>query len=73
MEQEFKENLVDVFEIDEINFEDVFREYDSWDSLTNISLIAMLDDEYDIIIDTKDFQNIKTVGELFEEVKKRTS
>jgi acyl carrier protein len=33
----------------------------------------MLDDEYDIVIETDDFKKILTVGELVEEVKKRSS
>jgi len=71
MEENFIDLLKEVFEIDEVKFEDTFRDYETWDSLTNISLIAMLDDEYEIIIDTKDFSNIITVRELYEEVIKR--
>lgn len=71
MEENFIDLLKEVFEIDEVKFEDTFRDYDTWDSLTNISLIAMLDDEYEVIIDTKDFSNIITVRELHEEVIKR--
>lgn len=73
MKDNFIELLKDVFEMDEIKMNDSFREYDTWDSITNISLIAMLDDEYEIIIDTKDFKNIITIEELFKEVKKHES
>jgi len=71
MEENFIELLKEVFEIDEVKFEDTFRDYETWDSLTNISLIAMLDDEYDVIIDTKDFSNIVTVRELYDGVNER--
>lgn len=71
MEENFIELMKEVFEIDEVKFEDAFRDYDTWDSLTNISLIAMLDDEYEVIIDTKDFGNLETVRELYDEVNKR--
>ncbi|MDJ0646046.1 MAG: phosphopantetheine-binding protein [Flavobacteriaceae bacterium] len=73
MENDFIEILKDVFEVDEIGFGDRFRDYDSWSSLTNIALIAMLDDEYDIIIDDKEFRGIETVEELFNEIKIRTA
>ncbi len=71
MEENFIELLKEVFEVDEVKFEDTFRDYDTWDSLTNISLIAMLDDEYEVIIDTKDFSNIVTVRELYDGVNER--
>ncbi len=73
MEDKFKDLIKEVFEIDKIKLDDTFREYDSWDSLTNISLIAMLDDEYDVIIDTSKFKKILTIGELYNEIKKRIS
>ena len=71
MEEGFIELLKEVFEIEEIKFEDNFRDYDTWDSLTNISLIAMLDDEYDVIIPNTNFKDILTIEELFNEIKNR--
>ena len=75
MEENFLELFKEVieFEGDKINYEDEFRSYDEWDSLTYLSLIAMLDDEYEVVIETEDFKLIRTVGQLIEEVKKRSS
>jgi len=74
MENKFIELLKEILEYEEqeIKLEDEFRNYDEWDSLTYLSVIAMLDDEYDIVIETEDFKKIRTVGELIAEVKKRT-
>lgn len=73
MEQNFIEQIKEVFEIEdkEISLTDCFREYDSWDSLTNLSLIAMLDDEFDVLIAHNDFKKLFTLSDLFELVKKK--
>ena len=57
----------------EISLNDEFREYDEWDSLAYLSVIAMLDDEFEIVIETEDFKKIRTVGDLLKEVKERTN
>ena len=33
----------------------------------------MLDDEFEIVIETEDFKKIRTVGDLLKEVKERTN
>lgn len=42
-----------------------FRELDEWSSLIALSIIAMIDEEYDITIKGDDMRNAETVGELF--------
>lgn len=75
MEDKFIELFKEVLEIEDrdIKLSDEFRQYDEWDSLVYLSVIAMLDDEYEIVIETDEFKKLLTVGELMEEVKKRTS
>jgi len=73
MKEVFIEKLLEVFENEEkvITLEDKFRDYEEWDSLTYLSVIAMIDSEFDVIIETSDFKKIETVGELISEVQKR--
>jgi len=66
----FREAL-DASEGKEIRLEDRFRDYEEWDSLRYLSVIAMIDSEYDVIIDTSEFKKIETVGGLIEEIGKR--
>jgi len=75
MEQKFMENLKEVLEIEdrEIALEEEFRTYNEWDSLAYLSVIAMLDEEYGVEIETEDFKKLRTVGALLEEVKKRSA
>jgi len=70
MKEKFIELLKEVFEMEDqdINLDDTFRDYDTWDSLTHLSLIAMLDDEYDTQIEDEEFQKLNTVNDLFSKV-----
>jgi len=47
-----------------INAQDEFREYDEWDSLAYLSLIAKIDEDYHLIIPREDFQKIRTIEDL---------
>lgn len=73
MEQKFIEQLKDILEIEDrdLNLTDEFREFEEWDSLASLSVVAMIDEEYDVVIPTADFNNIKTIGELTDEIKRR--
>jgi acyl carrier protein len=71
MEEKFLELVKEVLEIEDraIQMEDNFKAYDEWDSLANLSMVAMLDDEFGIVIDNQKFKNMQTLQELFDEVK----
>ena len=73
MEAKFIELFKETLEIEdrEINKSDKFREYPEWDSLAFLSVIAMIDEEYDIVIEGNDFKQLITVGELIDEIGKR--
>ncbi len=71
MEEKFFSKLKEVLEIDDRDLlsTDRFRDYDEWNSLAFLSLIAMIDEEYDLIIEGKDFEQLKTVGDIIEAIK----
>jgi len=73
MEEKFLEVLKEALEIEdrEIKLSDNFQEYLEWDSLTQLSLIAMLDEEFNVSIETDKLKNLKTVEDLMKEVQKR--
>lgn len=72
MEQKFLENIKEALEIEdrEISMNDEFRSYEEWDSLAYLSIIAMLDEEYEAQIENAAFQQLKTVGDLYAAVNK---
>ncbi len=70
--KEFIENFAEQFEdtdASEIKAETVFKELDEWSSLIALSVIAMVDEEYDITIKGDDIRNSNTIEDLFNAVK----
>ena len=56
---------------DEIKMEDEFRNYDEWSSIAYLSVIAMMDEEYDIQMETADFKKLKTVQAVYDACTKK--
>lgn len=50
---------------DSVVAEDKFREYEEWDSLAVLSIIALIKQNYDITIPRKEFDELQTVEELY--------
>lgn len=70
--KEFIENFANQFDetdASEIKAETVFKELDEWSSLIALSVIAMVDEEYDITLKGDDIRNSNTVEDLFNVVK----
>lgn len=67
MEQKFVDLFKETLEIEdrEISLSDQFRGFDEWDSLALLSVIAMIDEEYDVIIESNAFQKLQTVGDIY--------
>lgn len=66
MKEKLISALADALEIDkgQVKPEDFFRDYDAYSSLTELSVLAMLDSDFGIEIEMKDFNNFKTVEDL---------
>lgn len=47
-----------------------FKELDEWSSLIALSIIAMIDEEYDVTLKGDDIRKSDTIEDLFEIVKK---
>lgn len=70
----FVENFANQFDdSDDVVFSEnlEFRNIDEWSSLTALSIIAMVDEEYNIVLGGEDLRNANTIGELFEIVKNK--
>lgn len=72
--KEFIQNFADQFdETDASVFtpETEFHDLDEWSSLIGLSLIAMIDDEYEVTIKGDELRAAKTVKDVFELVKSK--
>lgn len=72
MKEKFLNVISDALEIsvDELSLEMNFKDLDEWDSLTQLTLIAELDENFGVTIPTSSFNQIYTLQELFDYVLK---
>lgn len=65
--EKFIEIFADALEIEASKLEakHKFRDYEEWDSLAVLSVIAMIKQYYGIIIPRKDFDTLVTVEDLY--------
>lgn len=74
--KEFIENFAEQFDdtdVSEIQADTEYRELDEWTSLTALSIIAMIDDEYDVQLKADEMRKTQTIQELFDLVKSKKS
>lgn len=65
--KQFIENFAEQFdetEVSEFNAETSFKDLDEWDSMLALSIIAMVDEEYDKTINGEDIKQAITIGDL---------
>lgn len=55
----------------EIKADTRFRDLDEWSSLVGLSVIAMVDEECDVLLKGEDMRQANTPAELFEIVKSK--
>lgn len=63
--------LFDETDESEFKAETVFKGLDEWSSLTALSVIAMVDEEYDVTLRGDDILNANTIEDLFNVVKSK--
>jgi len=67
----FYTEMAEILEVDEVAPNAVLHDFDNWDSLTALSIMAMLDEEYGVNISTTELNLIVTIEELENLVKNR--
>ncbi len=64
--EQFEETSIDKFS-PSVNF----REFDEWSSLISLSIIAMVDEEFDVQLKGEDIRNSNTIEDLYNIVKSK--
>lgn len=62
--------MKEVLEREDVDMQDVFRDYEEWDSVCLLSLMVVLEDDYDLIISKEEFEKIKTIEDLYNYITK---
>lgn len=72
--KEFIEKFADAIESENVTActsETEFRNLDEWNSLAALSVIAMVDEEYNVTLKGDDVRKAKTIGDLYEIIKNK--
>ena len=72
--KEFVENFAAQFDETDASIftpETRFRDIDEWSSLIGLSVIAMVDEEYDVTLKGDDVKTSNTIQDLFEKVQSK--
>lgn len=66
----FIEQMKDLLDIEdrELSLNDEFKGYAEWNSLAYLSTIAMIDEEYDVIISASEFRQLQTLGDIVKAI-----
>lgn len=70
--QDFVEKFAEQFDetdANEIQANTVFKDLDEWSSLIALSVIAMVDEEYEVALKGDDIRNASTIEDLYNVVK----
>lgn len=74
MEEKLIEAFKEALELEdqEVSLEDSINDFDNWDSLSRLSLIAHLDEYYDIQVSDAELNDIETLKDLLVIIKTKT-
>ncbi len=68
-ESNFLEVIADALELDfQLNIDDRFKEYEEWDSMTFLSLMMLLRDEYGLTLEIDEFNQIETWKDVYNRI-----
>ncbi len=73
MKEKLISALAEALEMDasQVKHDDIFRDYENYSSLTELSVLAMLDSDFGIEIEMQEFNKYKTVEDLINLVSSR--
>ena len=61
----FRELMSEILEVDEVFLDQELISFDCWDSLTILSIIAMLDESYGVKSTSEEIAKCITVGDIY--------
>jgi len=68
---EFLKKIAEILEEDDVKETDELKAFAQWDSLSVLSVIAMLDANYGVNLRAADFEPVSTVGDLWSLVQSK--
>jgi acyl carrier protein len=62
--EDFLEKMAEIMEVDRVKPSDELISFEAWDSLTALSIIALADDEYHVLLTNAEITDAKTIEGL---------
>jgi acyl carrier protein len=64
--EKFKELMAEILEVDEVDMDQELISFDCWDSLTILSIIAMLDESFGEKSTSEKISKCNTIGDIYK-------
>ncbi|GHU80003.1 hypothetical protein FACS1894145_5430 [Bacteroidia bacterium] len=61
---DFMEQMADIFEVDAVELDDRLEDFDAWDSLAQLTIISLADENYGVTVSAQELRDAKTIGGL---------
>ncbi len=69
--EKFYAEMAKILEVEEVKPDDALRDFKLWDSLTELSVLAMIDASFGVNLTGDHVDGVKTVGELWAVVESK--
>ena len=69
--EDFYARLADILEVERVKPDDVLQQFENWDSLTALSILATVDASYGVNLTATELRKIGTAGELATTIETR--
>lgn len=70
--EHFESSISELLEVENIELNDALESFESWDSLTILSIIAFCDSEYNVVISAEEINNSITINGLKKLIESKT-
>ncbi len=61
---EFYQRLAEILDVEEVKADDTLKDFDEWDSLSVLSVLAMADSQYGVAIRAEQIRSVVTAADL---------
>ena len=61
---EFYQRLAEILDVEEVTAGNVLRDFDEWDSLSVLSVLAMADSKYGVAVRAEEIRSVVTAADL---------
>lgn len=63
---EFLAEMAEILEEDQVSADDELQDFESWDSLAALSVLALADSEFGVTLTAQEANGASTVGDLYQ-------